>query len=108
MTAGEKRAVLAEELDRYRRWPYDRLAAAVDRTCRDHSHLSSREGFAADRTKWITHISVFWDSRPREDVRVIGDFTAPPNRPVAPFIPIYLPDVIDSFIMAPDGSFVGE
>jgi hypothetical protein len=52
--------------------------------------------------------NVCWDDKPNAEVRVLGDLSAEPQRPLFGFIPIYTPDVADSFIMTPDGQFIGE
>jgi hypothetical protein len=49
-----------------------------------------------------------WDGKPHGDVRVCGDLSAEPQRQLLGFIPIYIADVTDSFIMSPDGRFVDE
>jgi hypothetical protein len=108
MTAHEKRVILSEHLDRFRAWSYADLAEAIDRTRRQHNCLDHVAGTAVDGTQWQVEINVFWDGQRGGDVRVIGDLTAEPQRPIAGFIPIDTPDLVDSFIMRPDGTFVDE
>ena len=107
VTAEEKRAVLAEELGRYRRWPYDRLAAAVTFTAVEGC-LAHVNRFAPDGSEYQIEVNVHWDGRSGGDVRVMADLSGSPHRPVITGIPVYVSDVCDSFIMAPDGTFVGE
>jgi len=49
-----------------------------------------------------------WDGKPHGDVRVCGDLSAVPHQTLLGFIPVYVSDVTDSFIMSTDGRFVGE
>jgi hypothetical protein len=51
-------------------------------------------------TQYQVTIQVFWDSKPHGDLRVVGSIDDGGWRA---FLPLS-----DSFIMAPDGSFVGE
>lgn len=51
---------------------------------------------------------MFWDDKPNGAVRVFGDLSLHPQKPLLGSIPICTPDVTDSFIMSPDGNFVGE
>ena len=51
---------------------------------------------------------MLWDDKPHGAVRVCGDLSAGRQRPLLGFIPVYTPDVTDSFIMNPDGRFIDE
>jgi hypothetical protein len=74
---------------------------------RSHQELASRIGetdrlqvSGASETQYQVTIQVFWDSKPQGDIRVVGSIDDGGWR-------VFLP-LSDSFIMAPDGSFVGE
>ena len=108
MDADEKRLILAEYLNRFRAWTYEALASEIDRTRSEHDCLATFDGVADDGTEFHLSFDVFWDDRRGGDIRVCGDITTPPKVPFRRILPIHMPDASDSFIMAPDGSFVGE
>ena len=108
MDTDDKHLLLAEHLAEFRAWSYDALAAEIDRTRKEHDCLYHTEGVFDDGTEWQMEFNVFWDDKRGGDVRVCGDISTEPQRRLLRILPIYLPDVTDSFIMAPDGSFVGE
>lgn len=108
MNADNKRLLLAEQLAEFRTWSYDALAAEIDRTRIAHDCLRHTEGVFDDGTEWQMEFNVFWDDKRGGDVRVCGDITTEPQRRLLRVLPVFLPDATDSFIMAADGSFVGE
>lgn len=108
MSKDEKTAMLAEHLAKFRKWPYAQLAEAVDRTRQERDCLEYVELTAPDGTRVSMEFNVFWDDKAGGDVRIAGDLAANGLKPLLGFIPIFTPDVTDSFIMRPDGSFVGE
>ena len=108
MSKDEKNAMLAEHLAKFRAWSYAQLAERVERDRREHDCLEHTEATAPDGTTVQMEFNACWDDKPGGDVRVYGDLSASPQKPLLGFIPIYTPDVMDSFIMRPDGSFVDE
>ncbi|QDV61102.1 hypothetical protein [Crateriforma conspicua] len=108
MDADDKRKVLADRLAEFRDWSYDTLAAEIDRTRKAHDCLHHTEGVFGDGTEYQLEFNVFWDDKRGGDIRVCGDISTEPQRRLFRILPIHLPDATDSFIMAPDGSFVGE
>lgn len=108
MDADDKRLLLAEHLDRFRSWSYGSLAAAIDRTREAHDCLGNVDGVFEDGTEYHMEFNVFWDDRRGGNVRVCADITTAPQRLALGFLPLFMPDATDSFIMAPDGSFIGE
>jgi len=108
MSKEEMRAILSEHLAKFRVWTYAQLAERVKRDRQAHDCLEHIEGTAPDGTRYQMEFQAFWDGKPYGDVRVCGDLSAEPQRPLLGFIPVYTPDVTDSFIMSPDGRFVGE
>ena len=92
MNTVEAESLLANRLTEYRRLPYGQLASRVDQ--QDEFEVRGKSG-----TEYQIAIQFFWDSRPQENIRVFGavdeGWTA--SSPLC-----------DGFIMAPDGSFIGE
>lgn len=79
----------------------------------DSSRLPTEQHFDPyggdlDASEYHLEFNVFWDDRRGGNVRVCGDITTPPQAPFRPILPIQTPDATDSFIMAPDGRFIGE
>jgi hypothetical protein len=104
MIKDEMRKILSQHLTKFRSWSYPQLAERVERDdCLEHI-----EDTAPDGTKYQMEFQALWDDKPHGAVRVCGDLSAEPQRPLLGFIPVYTPDVTDSFIMSPDGRFVGE
>jgi hypothetical protein len=103
MTKEEMRSILSEQLAKYRAWSYDELAARIVA-----GHMAHDEGIATDGTSFQLEFDVFWDDKPHGDVRVCGDLSAEPRKRFLGVLLIYVPDVTDSFIKAPNGRFVGE
>jgi hypothetical protein len=89
----EARRVLSEQLAPYRAWPYRALCARIG------SDVVLEVSGPSGATYQI-EIEVRWESRPNADVRVMGSIDDGGWRA---FVPL-----IDSFIKAPDESFVGE
>jgi hypothetical protein len=108
MTKEEIRKVLSEHLAKFRAWPYASLAERVVRDRKTHDCLEFIGGTASDGTRYQMEFNVFWDDKPDGAVRVCGDLSAQPQRRLLGFIPVYTPDAADSFIMSPDGRFIGE
>lgn len=108
MTKDEMRTILAQQMARFRTWSYAQLAERVERDRVAHDCLANLENTSPDGTDYYIEFNVFWDDKPNKDVRVCGSLSAEPQKRLLGFIPIYTPDVTDSFIMSPDGRFVGE
>jgi hypothetical protein len=89
----EWKALQAATLAKFRAMTYESLASKVD-TC------EMEESVGASGTKYSVQVSVFWDGRTGGDVRVI---CAVDDGGLSAIFP-----KSDDFIMAPDGSFVGE
>ena len=108
METDAKRLVLAKHLEEIRSWTYESLATEIDRTRREHDCLKSGQGVFADGKEYHIELNVFWDDQIGGDVRVCGDLATIPQRPLLGFLPVFIPDVTDSFIMRRDGTFVDE
>ncbi|MBA4150861.1 MAG: hypothetical protein H0X66_22345 [Verrucomicrobia bacterium] len=108
MTKDEMQSTLSQHLAKFRTWTYAQLAERVVRDRREHDCLDHLEGTVPEGTTYQIEINAFWDDKPHGDIRVCGDLSADPQKRLLGFLPIYTPDVTDSFIMSPDGTFVGE
>src|SRR5687767_9594360 len=108
MTKDEMCTILTNQLAKFRMWSYAQLAERVERDRVMHDCLEHIEGAASDGTEYQIEFNVFWDDKPLGDVRVCGSLSVEPQKPLLGFIPIYTPDVTDSFIMSPEGRFIGE
>ena len=108
METVEKRLLLAKHLEEFRSWAYESLVAEIDRARYEHDCLQFRQGVFADGTEYNLEFNVFWDNQKEGDVRVCGDLAKIPQRPLLGFLPVFTPDVTESFIMRRDGTFVDE
>lgn len=89
----EASLLLTETLARYRTLPCSELRARI-------GEVICGEVAGASDTKYQIEVNFDWDDRPRGDIRVIGSID---DGGWSAFLPL-----CDSFIMAPDGRFVGE
>ena len=108
MNQNEMHKILLSHLTKYRTWSYSQLAERVERDRQAHDCLKYVEGIAPDETQYHMEFQAVWDDKPHGDVRVLGALSVEPQKPLLGFLPVYTPDVTDSFIMSPDGRFVGE
>ena len=108
METDEKRLLLAKHLEEFRSWAYESLVAEIDRARYEHDCLQFRQGVFADGTEYNLEFNVFWDNQKEGDVRVCGDLAKIPQRTLLGFLPVFTPDVTESFIMRRDGTFVDE
>jgi hypothetical protein len=93
MDKEKARAVLAEALRPYRAKSYAALRDLIGQV--DVYQIANPDG-----SDFQIEIEAFWDDKPDGDIRVMGGVDDGGWRA---FLPL-----IDDFIMAPDGSFVGE
>lgn len=94
MDKREAAALLETELESWRQLPYADLADLIGR------ESATREVGGGTKDRYQLVIEVFWDAKPGGALRVLG---AIDDGGLRAFVPL-----TDSFIMAPDGSFVGE
>ena len=94
MNTDEAKQILAHKLAEYRTLTYKQLAEKVDQRS-DRYSVTAPSGVL-----YQVVIHMFWDDKPNEVVRVNGSIDDSGWR-------AYLP-LTDSFLAAPDGSFVGE
>ena len=92
----EAMEMLALQLTPYRALRYEDLVAFIE------SQGNSFEVTAPSGVQYYGEVQAFWDSRRGGDVRVLGSIDDGKSL-WHTFVPL-----CDSFIMAPDGSFVGE
>jgi hypothetical protein len=93
MNEAEARLILTQELSRYREKSYQELLALID-SCETVERISP------PGTTYQIQMQVVFDDEPRKTLRVIGAIDDGGWRALLP--------LGDSFIMAPDGLFVGE
>lgn len=108
MTLKEMQQLLASHMATFRAWPYEALAKEVVRTERALECLSHIDGTWDDGTEWQIEVNVFWDYGKGGDVRVIGDISSFNRNSGHHSGQIQTSGAGDDFIMAPDGTFVGE
>ncbi len=94
MNKHEAKALLARELEGWRQQSYADLVHLVD----DEPKTGEVRGDKGVRYQY--KIQVVWDAHPGEDIRVLGAIDDGGFRAFFP--------VMDGFIIAPDGGFVGE
>ncbi len=94
MNDPEARMVLLEALEKYRFCSFAQLRDLV-KSC---PQVQEREGPTG--VKYQLEFEAFWDGGKGGPVRVMGNIDDMGRRAFAP--------LSESFIMAPDGSFVGE
>jgi hypothetical protein len=87
------REILKSELSNWRTKFYLELAKLIDRT-------QATEVTGPDKKIYQVEIQILWDSRRDGNIRVVG---AIDDRGFRAFCPLS-----DSFIVSPDGKFVGE
>lgn len=93
MDKAEARSLLSQELSRYRRLPYAELFSLID-------HSETLERAAPSGVVYQIEMQVFVDDVSRQTLRVVGAIDDGGWRAFSP--------LCDDFILAPDGSFVGE
>jgi len=93
MDNGEARAVLQEHLQTYRQRPYGELVALLGKP-------QVAEVRGASGATYQIEVEVHWDHRPGGALRVLGCVDDGGWRALKP--------LSGDFILAPDGTFVGE
>lgn len=94
MDKEEARSVLARHLSEYRAVPYAELAGRIGTT-------ETAEVLAPSGATYQLEFQFFWDSEPNRDIRVLGAVGDGGLR-------TFINPLSDDFIVAPDGTFVGE
>jgi hypothetical protein len=89
----EAEGLLRGKLSEYCVLPYPKLVARIGTD--DHVTMAGASG-----AEYQLEVQVFWEDEPRGNVRVIGSID---DGGLRAFFPL-----TKSFIMAPDGTFVGE
>ena len=95
MDKTEARSILSEHLTRYRSRSYAELAAWVSEGRNDEMEIVAPGG-----TRYQIEVNFFWDNRRNGNVRVMGAMDDGGIRALFP--------LTDSFILSPEGRFVGE
>jgi hypothetical protein len=100
-------AILAEHLSSYRKKSHSELVARIE-SPRHSDRLDVTEGTTPDGTAYTIETNIAWDDRSKRHIRVMSDLSTCTNGRLLGFIPVLMPNVADSFILAPDGTFVDE
>jgi len=93
MNTLEARALVATELEKYRRKSYGELAQLVGET-------KSREVVGPSGVKYQLEIQALWDDKPTGVLRIMASLD---DGGASAYVPL-----CDDFLVAPDGTFVGE
>jgi hypothetical protein len=93
MNKQEAKELLSQEMQRWRARSYADLAALVN-------EVTTKDVTGASGVAYQIEIQVFWDSKPYGNLRVLGGID---DGGWSAFKPLN-----DDFIIAPDGSFIGE
>ena len=93
MDKAEAKSILAFELSKYRQKSYSDLIGLIDRT-------EGLESHAPSGTRYQLKFFAAWDDKPNEVLRVFGAIDDGGWRAYSP--------LTDSFLMKPDGTFLGE
>lgn len=93
MDKSEARDLLAQQIEHLRSLTYEDLLGRLDQS-------ETVEVVGPSGRKYFLQTQVFWDGRRDENLRVIANIDGGGWRAFSP--------LGDDFIMAPDGSFVGE
>ena len=94
MDAAEAKELLGEELARWRGRSFEELAGRVD------AEPYTADVRGASGARYGLEVEVFWDARPGGTLRVLAMIDDGGLRAWKP--------LSDDFLVAPDGSFVGE
>jgi hypothetical protein len=95
MDKKEARSILAEHLARYRSRSYAELATWIR-----ESRIDTPQAVAPSGARYQIEVQFFWDDTPNGNVRVYASID---DGGMLAFLPI-----TDSFILSPEGSFIGE
>ena len=93
MNNQEAKSLLREALENYKKYSYAELQTRLRQI--DTFQVNGESG-----TQYQVEVQVFWDNKLQQNIRVMGSIDDGGWRAFFP--------LADSFIMAPDGSFVGE
>lgn len=99
MDKAEAQIVLLRELSRYRNCSYEELRSLVNQS-EDSWYSETFLRSVPPRTEYQVQIAVFFDDKENRNLRVRGAIDDGGWRALLP--------LCDDFIMAPDGSFIGE
>ncbi len=99
-------AILREHLRAYREMPYSELLTRLQSPHRQDFQVT--EGTASDGTNYTIETSILWDDVETRHIRVISNLQTGASGCRVAILPIYVSDVADGFIRAPDGSFIDE
>jgi hypothetical protein len=108
LSPSQAEALLAAHLASYRRLSYAELERRIANSRTDSNYPEVVHGQTSAGAEYTIKTIIVWDASAGGHIRVMADLTAHPQICLMGFIPIYVPDAVDSFIRAPNGAFVGE
>lgn len=91
----------------YRKMPHTELAKRLD-SGQHQDTLDVFDGRTDDGTEYTIETNIIWDDRSKQRIRVMADLSTGRAGCLFGFLPIFLPDCSDGFLLASDGSFVDE
>ncbi|HEY1172590.1 MAG TPA: hypothetical protein VGH19_14565 [Verrucomicrobiae bacterium] len=94
--------ILTVHLEKFRTWSYAQLAERVEQDRKAYNCLEHIEGTAPDGTEYQMEFQASWNDKPGGDIIVFANFYAEPQRPLLGFIPVYTPDMTESFVISSD------
>ena len=100
-------AILSEHLATYRTMSHSELASRLE-SARHEDHLDVTDGITPDGTTYTIETNILWDDRDKRHIHVIADLTTGTRGCLFGFIPIFTPDVVQEFILGPDGNAIDE
>lgn len=92
----------------FRLWPYSSLAARLGPHSTDQDRLATIEGRFETGGEYSIEINIYWERKPRAEVRVFGDITTDERVHVHGHPELATPTACNSFIKSPDESFVDQ
>ena len=109
MSKDEAQDIISEYTEPYRRLGYRKLASLIDQ------EPITEEVKGTGEVAYQIELQVFWDDKPKGDIRFLGSIFESPSKPlfwkypILRWIPIYFGDLAnDDFIMSPKGEFIDE
>ena len=96
-------------MGKFRNWSYAQLSKRVEpgEVWKAHDCLEHVEGIGSDGTEYQIEFNVDWFDKSDAAVLVSGSLSAEPQKPLWGIIPVYTPDVTDTFVMNSDGRICG-
>ncbi len=108
MSKEEAVSIIQAQVAPYRSYTYEELRLMME------AEEVNAELIGPSGAEYAIEIQAFWDNHPNGNIRILGSIDESPHMPmfwripILRWLPIYSTNIFESFIKAPDGSFVGE